>query len=471
MKTIDSSWKEWIRLNIDRGCDKDGIARILFDNGFDPVQIVAEMRYLPQSSELAVAMNARLDQAESPSVSLSAEFAACRDIDDVSLPFARRVNTNKAHLYLLDDFLTTAECDALVEQIRQKNLASMITTPDEPDKYFRTSRTSFLSQQGDPFIDEIDLRIADYLGFEPERSEGIQGQYYRVGEQFKTHTDYFEPNTREYEKFAAREGQRTWTFMIYLNDVAAGGVTEFTRLGVAVKPKKGMAVIWNSLYPDGSGNPDTAHWAKPVEQGEKYIITKWFRTHGSLKSLYRGLPSRKVPVFTVEGFRKLELPAPLNADLTAFYRQQRQASMVETTDAIGSYIRTHHEHAPAHMIELDDAMRERIASGLKPLLEAWAGKPLRITAVYGIREYQRGAVLDMHVDRVDTHHVSAIINVAQQVEADWPLHILDHKARRHTVMMQPGDMVFYESARLKHGRPEPLAGDCFANVFVHALPV
>jgi hypothetical protein len=34
----------------------------------------------------------------------------------------------------------------------------MITTPDEPDKYFRTSRTSFLSQQGDPFIGEIACR-------------------------------------------------------------------------------------------------------------------------------------------------------------------------------------------------------------------------------------------------------------------------------------------------------------------------
>ena len=37
MKTIDTSWQQWIQLNIARGCDKDGIAKILFDNGFDPV--------------------------------------------------------------------------------------------------------------------------------------------------------------------------------------------------------------------------------------------------------------------------------------------------------------------------------------------------------------------------------------------------------------------------------------------------
>ena len=71
MKIIDSSWKDWTNLNLSNGGDKDGIAKILFDHGFDPVQVVAAMRYLPQSSALAAAMNARLDQAESPAASLS----------------------------------------------------------------------------------------------------------------------------------------------------------------------------------------------------------------------------------------------------------------------------------------------------------------------------------------------------------------------------------------------------------------
>jgi hypothetical protein len=35
----------------------------------------------------------------------------------------------------------------------------------------------------------------------------------------------------------------------------------------------------------------------------------------------------------------------------------------------------------------------------------------------------------MHVDTVNTHVVSAIINVDQQVEKDWPLLILDHEVR------------------------------------------
>ena len=70
--------------------------------------------------------------------------------------------------------------------------------------------------------------------------------------------------------------------MIYLNDVDEGGHTEFTKLNLSVKPKQGRAVMWNSLHPNGDVNPATAHLAKPIIHGEKYIITKWFRTHGSL---------------------------------------------------------------------------------------------------------------------------------------------------------------------------------------------
>jgi prolyl 4-hydroxylase len=44
-----------------------------------------------------------------------------------------------------------------------------------------------------------------------------------------------------------------------------------------LKPKKGTAVIWNNLGPDGAPNYNTLHAAMPVEEGHKAIVTKWFR--------------------------------------------------------------------------------------------------------------------------------------------------------------------------------------------------
>lgn len=48
-------------------------------------------------------------------------------------------------------------------------------------------------------------------------------------------------------------------------------------------------------------------------------------------------------------------------------------------------------------------------------MEAWAGVKLKNSAIYGIRVYRRGSSLVNHVDRSDTHIISAIINVAQKV--------------------------------------------------------
>ena len=48
-------------------------------------------------------------------------------------------------------------------------------------------------------------------------------------------------------------------------------------------------------------------------------------------------------------------------------------------------------------------------------MERWSGKRLKNSAIYGIRVYRRGSMLHNHVDRSDTHIISAIVNVAQQV--------------------------------------------------------
>lgn len=60
---------------------------------------------------------------------------------------------------------------------------------------------------------------------------------------------------------------------------------------------------------------------------------------------------------------------------------------------------------------------QRLYGDLLPLMEGWTGISLEPTACYGVRIYERGSVLANHVDRVDTHVISAIINVAQVTRA------------------------------------------------------
>ena len=98
---------------------------------------------------------------------------------------------------------------------------------------------------------------------------------------------------------------------------------------------------------------------------------------------------------------------------------------------------------------------------------SWADQ-LTTERVRELHRYTQGATLDAHVDRVETHAASAIINVAQSDPTKpWPLRILDHGGKAHDVTLKPGEVLLYESARLQHSRPTPLEGDWFANVFVH----
>jgi len=287
---LDEQWKEWITTNVARGCDRDELTRILLEHGFNPLAIVNEMQYMPQSPDVLQLMQACMagkPMPEQPTEDAASVHDAYAAIDAVDLAGAVRVPSDKVHMYTVASFLSAEECAHLIALIRQRCHPSTITSQDEPDKAFRTSQTCDLALQPEDWVQALDKRMAAYMGMEAERAEGIQGQYYQVGQQFKTHTDYFQPDTEEYRLFAGTQGQRTWTFMIYLNDVIEGGETVFPHLELSLRPQQGSAVIWNSLHPNGVVNPHTAHWAKPVLQGEKYVITKWFRTMGSLRTPFQ----------------------------------------------------------------------------------------------------------------------------------------------------------------------------------------
>ena len=117
-----------------------------------------------------------------------------------------------------------------------------------------------------------------------------------------------------------------------------------------------------------------------------------------------------------------------------------------------------------------EATLEALRSGLQPLAEAWAGVRLEHTSTYGIRRYTEGSWLISHTDKFRTHVISAILNIGQAVRREWPLFILDNEGHGHQVILGPGEMVWYESARLLHGRPEVLEGDHYDNLFVHYRP-
>ena len=191
-------------------------------------------------------------------------------------PGVYKIDTDKAELYAVGDFLSQSEC---------KRLCTMVDLHARPsslheigyDSGFRTSYSGDLDPY-DSFVMGISRRVDDLMGLDPLVGEPIQGQRYLPGQQFKPHNDWFYTSENYWQLERKRGGQRSWTTMAFLNEVEEGGETHFTEIGIKIEPKPGVLLIWNNATIDGAPNIDTMHAGTPVVKGVKYVFTKWYRT-------------------------------------------------------------------------------------------------------------------------------------------------------------------------------------------------
>jgi len=234
---LPQEWKEWVAHNVARGCSIADLFSTLVREGFAPEAAEREL-----------------------------------NLRRVAL---KRFPSDRLELYTAESFLLPEECDELIDIIKRRLRPSTISHDGTANAAFRTSRTCDLVG-GEPAVRALDEKICGAMGIDPALAEPSQGQYYELTQEFKPHTDYFEAYELE-RNSTPTLGQRTWTFMVYLNDVESGGETAFVNIGLAIPPKQGTAVLWNNLKPDGTPNYDTLHHGTPVKAGHKAIITKWFR--------------------------------------------------------------------------------------------------------------------------------------------------------------------------------------------------
>lgn len=176
--------------------------------------------------------------------------------------------------------------------------------------------------------------------------------------------------------------------------------------------------------------------------------------------------------YTSGGFRKVRAPPDLQKLLSEFWETNKGKAVDEEWDS--GNIFTNHWEVPTKFVDVSDdelvgggeSLMEAIWTVAKKEVEEWTGIKVRPSSLYGIRIYTEGSILNSHVDRLPLIS-SCIVNVAQDVDEDWPLEVYTRFGDAMNITMKPFDMVFYESHSLIHGRPFPLHGRYFANIFIH----
>eukprot|EP00041_Stephanoeca_diplocostata_P006068 m.74220 g.74220 ORF g.74220 m.74220 type:complete len:292 (-) comp16157_c0_seq1:356-1231(-) len=178
-----------------------------------------------------------------------------------------------------------------------------------------------------------------------------------------------------------------------------------------------------------------------------------------------------IPNFTEVGFEKTRIPGDVLDVLNRSLQQGLQAHDSGQTLTSDSYVNILDSHGEGALFLNTQVDNYRILETLRPMHEEWAGVPLEKQFAFGIRIYRDGNILKKHVDRVESHVISSILHIDHDTNEPWPLTIQDNTGEPHEVLLEPGAMLFYESARLMHWRPGKLNGRYYASIFLHYRPV
>jgi len=195
--------------------------------------------------------------------------------------------------FAIEGFLSDAEAEHIKDNVRTKHSLERSTTNGHKSET-RTSSTTWINRAEDPVLDSIFRRVADVLRIDealfrdrlpderpdmPTRArinEDLQIVHYGKGQEYTAHHDFAYPTGHP------DSPSRSINLCMYLNDVPAGGQTSFPRWrnaettsGLDVTPKKGMAMIFYMVNPDGNLDDLTHHAALPVIEGEKWFSNLW----------------------------------------------------------------------------------------------------------------------------------------------------------------------------------------------------
>ncbi|KAF4334292.1 2OG-Fe(II) oxygenase family Oxidoreductase [Fusarium beomiforme] len=161
------------------------------------------------------------------------------------------------------------------------------------DRRFRTSQSAMVPKS-DVVGKCLSRKMKSILGnIQHIDTEPIQIVKYEPNERFRIHMDWFDkPRNRTYSRNHPRRSyNRLASIFAYLDDSCTGGETYFPEVqgvsnvadgdkfsrtesgkGLLVRPKRGNAVFWNNLLPNGTGDPRVAHAGLPVHSGRKIGI-------------------------------------------------------------------------------------------------------------------------------------------------------------------------------------------------------
>jgi prolyl 4-hydroxylase len=291
---ISSSLRIWIIDNLERGTSPAAMTEMLIGRKFEPsvargligsfLSARAAGRALAEAS-VQVEMEPPRYVYEAARVGPGHLIRACGH----EIRVLQRLQ--KPVIVMLQGVMSAAECAQLIDMARPRLRSSTVidsATGANITVDHRRSEGMFFRPSENPFIAELDNRLAAIMNSPTRNGEGLQVLRYGCGGQYPPHFDFLDPASPLGAQSIARSGQRIGTLIVYLNDVIGGGETVFPEVGLSVVPHRGNGLYFEYANSRKQVDPRSAHGGAPVTLGEKWIVTKWMRSQEFVPAAYEG---------------------------------------------------------------------------------------------------------------------------------------------------------------------------------------
>jgi hypothetical protein len=309
------------------------------------------------------------------------------------------------------------------------------------------------------------------------------------------------------------DGFTKWCTKRTSNTTETVGCEDFIENCNSTQIWDGVGKVEDWLYPlvEQEGEPQINPRFKTYEKQGRWLRHRDDTTE--MTHLRNNFLAQGLPAFTAKGFDVVPIPPEFSEWLYGFWERHTGGTNIrplvgnETMAERKEFNRAAREsgkypsqkkneiwstaqtqvnvhQSPLWIVDMDmerEEANEHANRIVKPMMEKWCGfDNLELTSFYGIREYEKAHLLKNHIDRIDTHVISATLTLAKldddgevlplsEVDAmeKWPLEGVNWEGDNIRYLHPVGSMVLYESAKFIHGRPYPNPSGRHIGAFLH----
>ena len=182
---------------------------------------------------------------------------------------------------VIENFAAPEVCDWLIARARPRlgpaKVFDLLTGAPTHEAVRDNSECHFAIDDGDLILQFLRNRIATVTELFVPGLEATAVLHYTPGQRFLPHYDFLDESHPGHAKDISQSGQRVLTFLLSLNDDYEGGETQFPILGKRYRGRKGNAIFFWNVEPDGTPDKRLLHAGLPPTSGEKWLLSQWIR--------------------------------------------------------------------------------------------------------------------------------------------------------------------------------------------------